>query len=436
MFAAYQTAPRRMLLRRVIPLLAADADTTWIHVAMPGTWKGHGAGEFTLTTADFENIIRVFKKQRNPLPLDWEHSTEWAQQAPAAGWVQRLEVRDGGLWAFVEIGAKAAGQIRAGEYKFCSGVFDFGAKDRKTNRELGCVMHSVALTNTPFLDGQEPIALRWSGSKGRRPMAVNIVKLIERLGALEDEEMDAEALIKIVEAQGLDAEALAPPKDAPAPAAPMSDEPEEAVAAGDDPEAPVAAQDGEADAAMLFVQELASALGTDPAGALAFMMDNIDAIVALAGSAEEEPEAAPMGVPAVAASARSLERIVASQGAELTRLRANAEDRRRDDAEAAVDAMVEDGRILEDARKDWTALALSNRSQFERMGERLPKSVPTGRVAGADRVVDASTTPIDESDRDVKAHRRTLSAMGLSRDVQDARIRAFLAKQKSNGAAL
>jgi phage I-like protein len=94
--------------------------------------------------------------------IDYDHKSMndvAAGENPAAGWVQKLEKREDGLWAYVEWTGKAAEYIRNGEYRYCSPVVDWKAKDRKSNKSIGVELYNIALTNQPFLDGQTPITL-------------------------------------------------------------------------------------------------------------------------------------------------------------------------------------------------------------------------------------------------------------------------------------
>lgn len=158
-YALRNVAGRTLILRALLPMIAPDAARTWIDMAGPGTWEGHPSGPFTLDAAAFRACIAAFEAQTNPIPLDYNHASIEASQAPAAGWCHKLEVRDGRLCAYVEFTAKAADAIRAGEYRYCSPVFMFDSPDRVTGKPVPCDIHSIALTNTPFMDGQRPIAL-------------------------------------------------------------------------------------------------------------------------------------------------------------------------------------------------------------------------------------------------------------------------------------
>jgi len=162
-YALYSGADRLFALRALVGLTGegAKARTGWIHVAPEGSWEGHPDGAFTLTTAGFESCIYDAERRATPQSVDYEHASLYptGEPTPAAGYVQKLERRADGLWALVEFTERAATMIRAGEYRFCSGVFAFERRDRQTGDVIPCMLDSIALTNRPFIDGQEPIAL-------------------------------------------------------------------------------------------------------------------------------------------------------------------------------------------------------------------------------------------------------------------------------------
>jgi len=162
-YALYSGADRLFALRALVGLTGegAQARTGWIHVAPEGSWEGHPDGAFTLTTAGFESCIYDAERRATPQSVDYEHASLYptGEPTPAAGYVQKLERRADGLWALVEFTERAAAMIRAGEYRFCSGVFAFERRDRQTGDVIPCMLDSIALTNRPFIDGQEPIAL-------------------------------------------------------------------------------------------------------------------------------------------------------------------------------------------------------------------------------------------------------------------------------------
>ena len=154
---------RLLALRALVGITGdgADARTTWIHVAPEGTWEGHPDGAFTLSRAGFLSCVSDCERRMTPPSVDYEHASIYptGEPTPAAGYVQRLEIRRDGLWALVEFTRRAADMIRGGEYRFCSGVFAFERRDRQTGEVIPCMLDSIALTNRPFIDGQAPIAL-------------------------------------------------------------------------------------------------------------------------------------------------------------------------------------------------------------------------------------------------------------------------------------
>lgn len=95
-------------------------------------------------------LIADFTARNQPLVVDWEHSSEHRApqglDAPAAGWIDRLEVRNGAIWGHVEWTAKAIQQLLNKEYRFLSPVFTY----RKTDAGI-VALTSAALTNQPNL---------------------------------------------------------------------------------------------------------------------------------------------------------------------------------------------------------------------------------------------------------------------------------------------
>lgn len=112
-----------------------------------------------------QRVIARAAARANRLVIDYEHQTLLAekngQPAPAAGWWQAMAWREpdaagqgGGLWATdVQWTTRAAQSIGADEYKYISAVF---AYDKATGEVLE--LRLAALTNTPGIDGMEPVA--------------------------------------------------------------------------------------------------------------------------------------------------------------------------------------------------------------------------------------------------------------------------------------
>lgn len=146
----------------------ADGNLLEIQLTPAGHFKPRDGRELSVpswyidaTTA--QAVIGEFNARRTPPVVDYEHQTLHAetngQPAPAAAWMRSLQWRESGLWATVELTARAADLIRAGEYLFVSPVFRY---DPVTGRVLAIEM--AALTNNPAIDDMAPLALRAAAS--------------------------------------------------------------------------------------------------------------------------------------------------------------------------------------------------------------------------------------------------------------------------------
>lgn len=147
-------------------VLGDGAPACWVHLTLFGEWQGHSAGPFAFNADIFGQILDNFDAQKNTVSWTYEHPEKWmGTPIPSAGRTRQLQIRgDGtkgtdGLWGFVEWTPKAAEMIRAGEYKYCSVVVDLEGIDRVSNEPVGCVLFEVGLTDTPFVDAQQPITL-------------------------------------------------------------------------------------------------------------------------------------------------------------------------------------------------------------------------------------------------------------------------------------
>ena len=131
-----------------LPLDAALPE--WIHL-LPSGPQISGADGRTWTLADPSALVQTFQTRHTPLVIDWEHASEHRApqglDAPAAGWITQLDVRNGQLWGQVEWTARAGQQIQAREYRYLSPVFTY----RKDSRQI-VALTSAALTNQPNLN--------------------------------------------------------------------------------------------------------------------------------------------------------------------------------------------------------------------------------------------------------------------------------------------
>ena len=143
-------------------------------------------------------VIARFQARKTPPVIDYEHQTlkkeQNGQPAPAAGRIHELEWRDGsGLWARVELTARARQMIEDGEYLYFSPVFAYGPDGTVLAVLMG------ALTNDPAIDGMEPLARRAAATFGlfhdEEEDTVNeLLKAIIAALALKADATEAEAI--------------------------------------------------------------------------------------------------------------------------------------------------------------------------------------------------------------------------------------------------
>ena len=452
-YALYSGHDRLFALRALVGLTGegAQARTGWIHVAPEGSWEGHPDGAFTLTRAGFESCIYDAERRATPQSVDYEHASLYptGEPTPAAGYVQRLEQRSDGLWALVEFTERAAGMIKAVEYRFSSGVFAFERRDRQTGDVIPCMLDSIALTNRPFIDGQEPIALSQNAraatvvalNGGRQMNMISreaVMAALESLDGKEFAEEQLHALVtgvaaleaaksgKTVEHEGEEMKAdlkCGPGYEAseaalamPAPSAPMAEPVPPMIG-----EPAPAIDQGVQDAAEMVMGKLTSATGMDAAAIMAALDQNLDAVLAaLMGAA----------APSAADTASSLSvRLLSQQlGAVKERL-AGYEKAERAAADRAldleVDALVQDGRILPASREQWRTLARTARDQFRALSATLPRVVPMGREATATATASSNATALGDVILDMTDPRVVALTAAMDRaGVQDSKIRA------------
>ncbi|WP_323114330.1 phage protease [Pseudomonas guariconensis] len=123
----------------------------WIELIPPGpTVTGRDGRTWLFDDLAQQLVLAAFTGRGIDMVIDWEHATEVAapkgDEAPAAGWIDRLELRNGALWGHVAWTPRAGGQVAAREYRFVSPVFDYDDAYRRILR-----MVSVGLTNKPNL---------------------------------------------------------------------------------------------------------------------------------------------------------------------------------------------------------------------------------------------------------------------------------------------
>lgn len=109
-------------------------------------------GDFVVDAESYRLLKEQMADRALDIVVDYEHQTLSGAEAPAAGWIKELILTDHSIAARVEWTENAAQRIRNREYRYCSPVVYAGGPANRA-----CLLHSVALTNVPAIDGQFPI---------------------------------------------------------------------------------------------------------------------------------------------------------------------------------------------------------------------------------------------------------------------------------------
>lgn len=148
----------RILDGTILALAAAPDDWDgYEQIAVVGAYKGHWQGEFEVTNAMLDQMAGFGNSKKIKTPTDYGHELIYNSSADASGWIAPgdFEVRGAGkkaaLFAKITWTEKARAKIAAQEILYKSPTIIFNTPDRKTGRTGGASIHSVALTNTPFL---------------------------------------------------------------------------------------------------------------------------------------------------------------------------------------------------------------------------------------------------------------------------------------------
>lgn len=163
----------------------------------PGTLKGVRARAWTLDAVLAAALVARWQRRETPLVVDYEHqtihATENGKPAPAAGWIESLEVAADGLYATVRWTDAARAFIKADEYRYISPVFTF-------DPETGAVLEvkSAALTNYPALDGMAAVAARTEDDPPMKKETLEALRHFFGLAADADEA----AVLAALKAQG------------------------------------------------------------------------------------------------------------------------------------------------------------------------------------------------------------------------------------------
>jgi phage I-like protein len=132
----------------------ADVLPDWVELIpaanADGLVKGRDGREWRWD-AQAQNAVLAANQERDiDLVIDWEHSTQRrapeGEEAQAAAWIKKLELRNGALCGMVDWTPRGAAQVKDKAYRFLSPVFDYSEAGNRIVRLV-----SAALTNRPNL---------------------------------------------------------------------------------------------------------------------------------------------------------------------------------------------------------------------------------------------------------------------------------------------
>ncbi len=152
----------------------------WVQVTREGNFPGYlgGLKPFSFTRANLEQMVANVKAHPSfvagadgigtaqVIPWDFNHASEAnpasgnlpATGAPASGWTLDMEVRTSSdakaeLWALTDFLEPARSYVKTGAYQWASVAVAFDAVNGESGQNVGAMVTSIALTNTPFVEG-------------------------------------------------------------------------------------------------------------------------------------------------------------------------------------------------------------------------------------------------------------------------------------------
>jgi len=147
----------------------------------------------TFKLSDPQGFVDRFNAAAQPVLVDYDHLSAFMPDdggnTKAAGWIQRLEIRDGQVWAVVEWTVTAAAAIAAREYRYISPEFTV---DKKSGEVADLL--AAALVNRPAFQ-MAALARRKTGEE-------LMLKAIAKALGLADDATEAQILAAISRREG------------------------------------------------------------------------------------------------------------------------------------------------------------------------------------------------------------------------------------------
>lgn len=290
-------------------------------------------GDFEVDDESVQLIRKEFKSRKLDLVIDYEHQTLKDVQAPAGGWIEDIYKGEDAVIAKVRWTDKAKEYLKNREYRYLSPVVIVRKKDRKA-----AAIHSVALTNTPAIDGMFAL--------------VNAIDITNYEENKEEKQMDLKKLAALL---GL-------------PETATEEDVEKALAAAKAAMEANKDDDGKKE-------------GGDAGEAVPVANSVVLSLLGLEADAKTED---------VATAIMTLKAGTGSE--EILALR---EELRERNAEDMVQMALKEGKITA-AQKEWAkAYALSDKKGFKSFVDKAPVVVPQGRMELKDAPEDGKAQDFD-----------------------------------------
>lgn len=159
-------------------LAALQGNGNWIQLMPAGAFtpndgRALDVDAWRIDEAIASRVIARWRARKNRVVIDYEHQTlhkeRNGQPAPAAAWIVDMQWRSDGLWAQLDLTDRAAQAIAAREYLYISPVFVYAVP----SGEVLEVLHA-ALTNTPAIEGMQPLAALAAATFGFNPQTQEV----------------------------------------------------------------------------------------------------------------------------------------------------------------------------------------------------------------------------------------------------------------------
>lgn len=137
-----------------------EQDTKLVEIMRTGKWKHPSYGELEITENTIDNIIYNFNDNVRgvDISIDLEHG-ESSYKGEAAGWIKRLEKKNGRLLAEIDWTKLGKEKLKDKIYQYFSPEFKFVYQDAETGKVYNNVLFGGSLTNRPFIKKMNPVML-------------------------------------------------------------------------------------------------------------------------------------------------------------------------------------------------------------------------------------------------------------------------------------